>query len=135
MKFNTTSVAEAYKALGVERVVIPVIPGLPEERIKYMQDEQDLHTFIDAVNKESNDGIPWIADFTNSEDKIRPWFWVSKSDTHPSGFVFSNADCGYASTLTSCGSRFCFHSVEAWRHAINTPEVIDLFLMVWTKKY
>lgn len=135
MEFKTTTLEAAYAALGETRFEIPSSPGLPEEKRIYLQAQLDLPVFIEAINMESNGGKKWLPDYTNNQEtKYEPWFWIKKSDTHPSGFVFSRTDYDYSGTYAYCGSRFAFHSVNAWQHAMNTPAVIDLFLTVWAKK-
>lgn len=126
---------QAYEAMGENRIELPTLPGLPEEKQKYLQAQLDLPVFIEAINKESNGGEKWYPDYTDSSQvKIEPWFWIKKSDTHPSGFVFSDTLCGSRNTLAGGGARFAFHSVKAWQKAMKTPEVIDLFLTIMTKK-
>lgn len=133
-KFETTSVQKAYELLGRERIVIPAIPGA-EETVNRLQSQLDLETFIESINKESNNGANWVPDYTNvNERKYEPWFWIKKSETNPSGFVFSRTTYGFTLTSAGCGSRFAFHSVDAWHHTIETQEALDLFLITWTKK-
>ena len=132
MEFKTT-VVNAYELLGKPRIVIPAIPGADETGNR-LQKQLDLEAYIESLNQESNGGKPWVPDFEDGTTKYEPWFWPVKSDTHPSGLVFSGTDYVYTRTNSHCGSRFVFHSENAWRQAINTPEAIDLFLWVWTKK-
>lgn len=135
MKFTTDTLSKAYAAMGENRFELPSLPGLPEEKQKYLQAHLDLPVFIEAINQESNGGKKWYPDYTDGNQvKIEAWFWIEKSDAHPSGFVFSITCYGNRLTITYGGARLAFHSYEAWQHAMQTQEVIDLFLTVMTKK-
>lgn len=103
------SFADACVALGLDE----------DEELPYKEPKNDRQiavqsfTMMMIIAQALNEG--WVPDYSNSnEAKYYPWFeWKSSA----SGFGFSNALTGWASTDTGIGARLVFKTEELARYA------------------
>jgi hypothetical protein len=107
--------ADACKVLGLEaKKVVPDFSSFPAKDRKAMIAHAKLVIIARAINKVCNKGKEWKPDWNNNKwDKYYPWFYMGGS----SGFRFY--DCASWDSYSDVGSRLCFISSEAAKHAGN----------------
>lgn len=101
---------DACKVLKLDpKKVLPNFKAFPAKDRKAMAAHAKLILIAKAVNKFSDGGKQWKADFGNhSQDKYYPWFY------HPSGGSsgFRSNDYDTWHSHTNVGSRLCFPTYE-----------------------
>lgn len=134
MNFQTKTVADAYKALNRQPVVIPSVPELLEAERKHLNDFFDLTVVVQVINQEANNGQPWEPNYNDSnEKKWYGWFWVEADAERPSGFGFSRTNTTCDLTDADVGSRLCFKTEEALIHAQKHFEGLYLSVLLKLK--
>lgn len=117
---------DACKVEGLDaKKVLPDFSGYPAKDRKAMTAHAKLVIIARAANRLANGGKPWKPDFSNSDWKYWPWFYMDKGS---SGFRFYG--CDYWDSLSDVGSRLCYISREVCEYVAKTfiKEYRDYFM-------
>lgn len=118
--------ADVCKYHGIDQKKLPDVSSFPKELHDYMLNMFKACMITSALNE------GWIPDWKNtSEYKYRLWFWIKASKDKPSGFGFSDANCGYAISDADVGSRLLFKSSGLAMHAAKKfPDVYKAIILI-----
>lgn len=98
-----TDFEASMKACGYTPDQMPDVSKLPDKHKKAIEAFWKL-----IVNAEANKIGDEEIDFTKTNWKYAPWFYIEKDDKKPSGFGLSGTHCGSWATDTTVGSRLSF---------------------------
>ena len=107
---------DACKVEGLDaKKARPDFSGYPAKDRKAMIAHAKLVIIAKAANRIANGGKPWKPDFSNSDYKYWPWFYMDKGS---SGFRFT--DGANWTSHSSVGSRLCYISREVCEYVATT---------------
>ncbi|MBX7204174.1 MAG: hypothetical protein K1X81_02005 [Bacteroidia bacterium] len=122
MKHKIKTVADAFKAVGLDPNKLPNVSGLPERHAQAVVDYYKAVVVAEALNE------GWQPDWNNHDEwKYYPWFDVKASAKKLAGSGLSCCDYGYPGSYSFVGSRLCFKSAELARYAGTHPPFRKLY--------
>lgn len=120
-KTKIKSVKAAFKYMGLDIKKQPVVSGISAVHKKFIIAAYKLSVWMEALNKEANDGKQWRPNWTDGSDKWFLWLYAEKK-AKGAGCVLSHSPFVFSYSYTPAGSRLAFKTRDTAEYAWSNKE-------------